>query len=68
MNNDEESKYRRELQELKHEHSQLDSKITRFSMQENSDQLRIQRLKKRKLWIRDRIVLIERILYPDIIA
>lgn len=65
---DEDEKYRRELGGLKQEHSELDQKIIRYAKSEIVDQLRIQRFKKRKLWIRDRIALIEKFLYPDIIA
>lgn len=64
----EEEKYRKELQELKKEHAELDKMILAKSSSEGFDQLRLQRLKKRKLWVRDRMLLIEKFLYPDIIA
>ncbi|MCD6036018.1 MAG: hypothetical protein K0R63_1759 [Rickettsiales bacterium] len=65
---DEENKYRRELEELRFEHTDLDRQIERMTGKESFDQLRVQRLKKRKLWIRDRTFYIEKLLYPDIIA
>ena len=56
------------LVELRLEHRDLDDVITRLSDQPTSDQLQIQRLKKRKLMLRDQITRIESQLLPDIIA
>ena len=59
---------RRRLEELKSEHRDLDDVIARLSEATTRDQLQIQRLKKRKLYLRDRISFIEDELTPDIIA
>lgn len=64
---DEISRLKTELERLKTEHGDLDSAIQALTEQ-SSDQLRIQRLKKRKLYLRDQIKKIESILTPDIIA
>ncbi|WP_339691293.1 DUF465 domain-containing protein [uncultured Parasphingorhabdus sp.] len=63
---DEELQMRLEL--LKIEHRDLDEAITALVEAGNADQLRAARLKKRKLQLRDRIILIENQLIPDIIA
>tara|TARA_R110000796_G_scaffold98628_11_gene206313 strand:+ start:57218 stop:57421 length:204 start_codon:yes stop_codon:yes gene_type:complete len=63
---DEELQMRLEL--LKIEHRDLDEAIIALVEAGNSDQLRAARLKKRKLQLRDRIILIENQLIPDIIA
>ncbi len=63
---DEELQMRLEL--LKIEHRDLDEAITALVEAGNADQLRLARLKKRKLQLRDRIIMIENQLIPDIIA
>lgn len=63
---DEELQMRLEL--LKIEHRDLDEAIAALVEADNIDQLRTARLKKRKLQLRDRIILIENQLIPDIIA
>jgi hypothetical protein len=57
-----------ELDRLREEHRDLDSAIEALSHLSSADRLQIQRLKKRKLILRDRIVQIEDQLTPDIIA
>lgn len=57
-----------ELARLKEEHRDLDDAIEALKVGIAGDQLQIQRLKKRKLALRDRIVHIEDQLHPDIIA
>jgi len=57
----------RRLNELRSEHRDLDTVITRMS-DETSDQLQLQRLKKRKLKLKDEIAWLESRLLPDIIA
>ena len=57
-----------ELGRLKEEHRDLDSAIEALELSVAGDQLQIQRLKKRKLVLRDRIAHIEDQLHPDIIA
>jgi len=58
----------RKLAELKSEHRDLDDVILRLTEQMPFDQLQMQRLKKRKLMLKDQILLIESRLLPDIIA
>ncbi len=53
---------------LKSEHRDLDDVIARLSEQVPFDQLQLQRLKKRKLLLKDQISKIESELLPDIIA
>lgn len=57
-----------ELARLREEHRDLDSAIEALELSVAGDQLQIQRLKKRKLTLRDRIFHIEDALTPDIIA
>lgn len=56
------------LAALRVEHRDLDDVITRLGEQFPVDQLQIQRLKKRKLVLKDMIARIESELLPDIIA
>ncbi len=58
----------RQLAELRSEHRDLDDMITRVSGDTGADQLMLQRLKKRKLLLRDEISQLESELLPDIIA
>jgi len=58
----------RQLEELKIQHRDLDDVIARIAEEVPFDQLQIQRLKKRKLRIKDQITKIESLLLPDIIA
>jgi hypothetical protein len=64
----EEDVLRRKLDELKTEHRDLDDVIARIAETRPFDQLQIQRLKKRKLMLKDQISKIESELLPDIIA
>lgn len=59
---------RRKLEELRIEHRDLDDLIARVNEEAPFDQLRMQRLKKRKLALRDQINRLESELLPDIIA
>ena len=63
-----EREMREELIRLRGEHRDLDAEIAAHEVAALADQLRIQRLKKRKLSIKDRIQGIEDQLRPDIIA
>jgi hypothetical protein len=66
MLEDRESLLRR-LHELRSEHRDLDTVIARIE-RDRSDQLQVQRLKKRKLKLKDEIAWLESRLVPDIIA
>jgi hypothetical protein len=59
---------RNELARLRQEHRDLDSAIAALQNQTYPDNLQIQRLKKRKLVLKDRISALEDKLLPDIIA
>lgn len=59
---------RQKLAELELEHRDLDDVISRLTERAPFDQLQLQRLKKRKLSLKDQISYIEGELYPDIIA
>jgi hypothetical protein len=58
----------RRLHELRSEHRDLDTVIARLSEQSLIDQLQLQRLKKRKLMLKDEISWLENRLIPDSIA
>lgn len=57
-----------EMERLRQEHRDLDAAIEALSAVGANDQLQVQRLKKRKLVLRDRVSFIEDQLTPDIIA
>ena len=57
-----------ELEQLKTEHRDLDIVIQQLTDTVPVDFLRLQRLKKRKLFLKDSISKIESMLLPDIIA
>jgi hypothetical protein len=57
-----------ELASKRQEHADLDAAIHTLSASGLADQMLIQRLKKRKLALKDRIVQLENLLIPDIIA
>jgi len=59
---------RDELIRLRSEHRDLDTEIAALEVVALADQLHIQRLKKRKLALKDRIQSVEDRLRPDIIA
>ena len=58
----------RELTRLRQEHRDLDSAIEALERLEAGDRLQIQRLKKRKLALKDQISFLEDQITPDIIA
>jgi hypothetical protein len=68
MTEQEESELRAQLARLRQEHRDLDAAIEALQAVPGTDILQIQRLKKRKLFLRDRITFIEDQLTPDIIA
>jgi hypothetical protein len=68
MNNEEERELRAQLARLLQDHRDLDAAIAALEGLPGADIIQIQRLKKRKLQLRDRITFIEDQLTPDIIA
>jgi hypothetical protein len=56
------------LVELMQEHRDMDAAIAALTGQNAFDQLQVQRLKKRKLQLKDAIQKLEDLLLPDIIA
>ena len=56
------------INQLHTEHRDLDDVIARLSKTAAQDQLQLQRLKKRKLYLKDQIAMLERQLEPDIPA
>jgi hypothetical protein len=56
------------LQRLKQEHRDLDAAIEALDGSPGADRLQVQRLKKRRLILRDRIIAVEDQLTPDISA
>ena len=68
MTDEEERELRAQLARLLQEHRDLDAAIAALEESPGADVLQVQRLKKRKLQLRDRINAIEDQLTPDIIA
>jgi hypothetical protein len=68
MTEEEERELRAQLARLQQEHRDLDAAIEALQVSPGSDLLQVQRLKKRKLQLRDRTTFIEDQLTPDIIA
>ena len=56
------------LAELKSEHRDLDDVIARLMEDGAFNQVQVQRLKKRKLYLKDQIISLENDLLPNIIA
>jgi hypothetical protein len=63
-----EQQIRQKLDEMRSEHRDLDAVIEVLISSPVYDQLRLQRLKKRKLAVKDMIIRLEGMLVPDIIA
>ncbi len=59
---------KQKLAGLRQEHRNLDDVISRLADEAPFDQLQLQRLKKRKLLLKDEISCLENQLLPDIIA
>ena len=59
---------RRALADLETRHRDLDDAIARIAETAPFDQIRVQRLKKRKLMLKDEIARLRSVLLPDIIA
>ncbi len=63
-----ETKLRNRLAELRSEHRDLDAAIEKLADDGTANQLMLQRMKKRKLGLRDQIAWLEDQINPDIIA
>lgn len=68
MTEEEEVAIRAQLARLRQEHRDLDVAIAALSDSKRSDPIRVQRLKKQKLALKDHITRLEDQLLPDIIA
>jgi len=68
MTQNDERELREQLARLQQEHRDLDAAIAALAMSPGSDLIQVQRLKKRKLVLRDKIRRIEDQITPDIIA
>jgi hypothetical protein len=68
LSQEEERELQRQLAELRQEHRDLDEAIAAMTSAPVADTMGIQRLKKRKLALKDLIAKLEDRLLPDIIA
>ena len=68
MKSEDTAEIRQLLAELREEHRDLDQAIGRMSIDPWQDQLRLRRLKKRKLKLKDWIARLESKLIPDLDA
>jgi hypothetical protein len=68
LTEDEKAEIRRRLHDLEVEHHALDDVIVRLAADPAQDRLQLQRLKKRKLVLKDQIQRLRARLIPDIIA
>ena len=68
MDEQDENAIRARISELMQEHRDLDDMIARVSEAAPFDQLQLQRMKKRKLLIKDELSRLNGLLLPDIIA
>jgi hypothetical protein len=59
---------RDQIERLREEHRDLDAAIEALTLTGPADPLQLQRLKKRKLWLRDRMTRLGDDITPDIIA
>jgi hypothetical protein len=68
LSEEEKAQIRQRLQALEVEHHDLDDVIGRLTGDPSLDRLQLQRLKKRKLMLKDQIQRLRTRLIPDIIA
>ena len=68
LTEEEKAQIRERLQALELEHHDLDDVIVRLAADPSQDRLQLQRLKKRKLVLKDQIQRLRARLIPDIIA
>ncbi len=64
----ERAELRRQIERLREEHRDLDVAIEALTHTGAADRLQMQRIKKRKLALRDRLAMLEDLSTPDIIA
>ncbi len=58
----------KQIEELRGQHRELDEVIARLAEEAAGNQIELQRLKKRKLMLKDQITVLKDELLPDIIA
>ncbi len=58
----------KQLEELRDQHRELDEVIVRLTLEATGNPIELQRLKKRKLMLKDRIAALKDEILPDIIA
>ena len=63
-----EDKIKKSLESLIEQHSDLDDAIARLNEMVPFDQIKLQRLKKRKMTLMDEIQSLQSLIVPDIIA
>jgi hypothetical protein len=68
LSDEEKQAIRDQIERLREEHRDLDTAIEALMLSGPADRLQLQRLKKRKLALRDRMTQLEDELTPDIIA
>jgi hypothetical protein len=68
MKREDDDELQAQLAQLRQEHRDLDAAIEALHNAPGADRLQLQRLKKRKLQLRDQIIQIEDQITPDIIA
>ncbi|EIJ42397.1 uncharacterized conserved small protein containing a coiled-coil domain [Beggiatoa alba B18LD] len=68
LGTEERIKLEQHIEELELEHHDLDDVIHRLSQDKHMDQLQLQRLKKRKLYLKDTIMRLKSQLIPDLNA
>jgi hypothetical protein len=64
----ERAELQRQIERLREEHRDLDAAIEALTHAGAADRLQMQRIKKRKLALRDRLAMLEDLTTPDIIA
>ncbi|MGH8667747.1 MAG: DUF465 domain-containing protein [Burkholderiales bacterium] len=68
LSEEEKAQIEQRLHALEIEHHDLDDVIVRLAIDPSQDRLQLQRLKKRKLLLKDQIAKLRTRLIPDIIA
>jgi len=68
LSEEEKAQIKQRLHALEVEHHDLDDVIDRLAIDPGQDRLQLQRLKKRKLLLKDQIAKLRTRLIPDIIA